>query len=526
MDILERPPVRPATEDGTSPLILLVDDNPDDRERYVRLLRKVEGVAYRYVEAEGFESMRAHLARHEADCVLLDYSLPGQNGLDILRRIMPEHPFLPVIMLTGQGNESIAVQSMKEGAQDYLIKSDITPDLLHRHIVSAVRHCRLQRERNHLLDSLRTSEETFRSVIEYATIGMGIVTPQGRWRRVNPALCQMLGFPEALLLVNDVQSLLHPDDRAEALGHWGRVADGQQDSHCFACRFIGWDGRVIWGQVSLSRVRRNDEEGGFIVLQLEDVTERREVDRLKNEFISVVSHELRTPLTSIRGSLGLLSGVQADVLPDKAKRLVKLAYDNSERLILLINDILDIDKIAAGHMRFDMDVHPLEALIAQAVEANQPYAARHQVTLEAAPVPPGLFICVDATRLQQVLSNLISNAAKFSPPGEAVTVTVAESGGWVVISVIDRGPGIPEAFRERIFGRFSQADSSATRAVSGTGLGLHISQQIVQHMEGEIGFETEVGTGTTFWVSFAATAPLRRVPPPEDASGDCPGAVI
>jgi len=511
MELLEAAATRRlADQDASSPLILLVDDNPDDRERYVRLLRRVDGVAYRYIEAEGFESMRTQLSRREADCVLLDYSLPGQNGLDILRLVMPDHPYLPVIMLTGQGNESIAVQSIKEGAQDYLVKADITPDMLHRHIASAVRHCRLQRERSHLVEALRASEETFRSVIEYATVGMGIVTAEGRWRRVNPALCHMLGFPEALLLANDVQSLLHPDDRDDALAHWERVAAGVEDSLCFACRFVGWDGRVIWGQVSLSLVRRREAEDSFIVLQLEDMTERREVDRLKNEFISVVSHELRTPLTSIRGSLGLLTGgvITGDGLPDKAKRLVQLAYDNSERLILLINDILDIDKIAAGHMRFDMEVHDLEPLIRQAVEANQPYAARYNVTLDAflagpfADGAPGLRVRVDATRLQQVLANLISNAAKFSPAGEAVTVRVSENGGRVVISVIDRGPGIPEAFRDRIFGRFSQADSSATRAASGTGLGLHISQQIVRHMDGEIGFDTGIGAGTTFWVSF------------------------
>ncbi|UDF03066.1 ATP-binding protein [Asticcacaulis sp. AND118] len=503
----ERPLERPVSdyiEDrfDTSPLILLVDDNPDDRERYARYLRKIEGTTYRYAEAEGFDSMRAQLMLRTADCILLDYSLPGQNGLDILREMAVSHPFLPVIMLTGQGNETIAVQSIKEGAQDYLVKSQLTPELLHQHIDCALRHCRLKREHAQLMEALRTSEDTFRALIEHASIGMGIVSPQGRWQRVNPALPRMLGYPQGVLLANDFQSLLHPDDRATALQEWEKVAGGKTANHHFECRFYGRKGRTVWAHVSLSMVRRPTGQSSFIVAQMEDVTQRREVERIKDEFISVVSHELRTPLTSIRGALGLLTGTIARTLPEKAQRLIQLASDNSERLILLINDILDIDKIASGHMRFDMAEHRVESLITQAVSANQPYADRCNITLSADPVPPELRICVDTMRFQQVLANLISNAAKFSPPGETVIVRVEVSETRVIVSVIDHGPGIPEEFQDRIFGKFSQADSSATRQGSGTGLGLHISQQLVHYMGGEIGFDTAAGIGTTFHISF------------------------
>jgi len=139
------------------PFVLLVDDNPDDRENYVRALKRIEGVSYRYIEAAGGESMMKSLAETRPDCVLLDYSLPGRNGLDLLRDIVAQYPFLPVIMMTGQGNENIAVQSIKSGAQHYLVKSDVTPDLLHETITAAIRHRALEHERGLLIEKLTAS---------------------------------------------------------------------------------------------------------------------------------------------------------------------------------------------------------------------------------------------------------------------------------------------------------------------------------------------------------------------------------
>ena len=140
-----------------SPLVLLVDDSPDDRERYVRLLKKITQAEYRYLEADGYDSLMVQLQQRTPDCVLLDYSLPGKNGLDILRELVPLYPHLPIIMMTGHGNESIAVQSIKAGAQHYLVKSEVTEELLHTHITSAIRHCAMEYERNELMQQLMES---------------------------------------------------------------------------------------------------------------------------------------------------------------------------------------------------------------------------------------------------------------------------------------------------------------------------------------------------------------------------------
>ena len=233
--------------------------------------------------------------------------------------------------------------------------------------------------------------------------------------------------------------------------------------------------------------------------QIGRVVERGQVEKMKNEFISVVSHELRTPLTSIQGALSLITRMKPEGLGDKYANLIHIAHKNCGRLVRLINDILDIEKIESGSMEFKL--RPLEVmpLVRQAMEANQEYARQFSVSLALVRERPGIRADADADRILQVLTNLISNAAKFSAEGGTVDVSVGRLGDSVRIEVIDRGEGIPEEFRAGIFGRFAQADTSATRKREGTGLGLSIAKAIVEKHGGTIGFETETGVGTTFY---------------------------
>jgi PAS domain S-box-containing protein len=270
--------------------------------------------------------------------------------------------------------------------------------------------------------------------------------------------------------------------------------------------FVRRDGTRFPANVTITPLR--DESGaltGYLGV-IEDITVRKEVEKLKSEFTAVVSHELRTPLTSIRGSLGLILGALAGSLQPKVKSLLEIAQSNCERLVLLVNDILDIEKFSAGQMRFELQTLPLAGLVQQAVDANEGYARKFHVRLELRPIDPGYEVSVDPDRFIQVMSNLLSNAAKYSPQGGAVRVQAEIRGGHVRVSVRDDGPGIPETFRERIFEKFSQADASTTREKGGTGLGLHIAQRFVEHMQGRIGFESEAGRGSTFWIELPVAA--------------------
>jgi PAS domain S-box-containing protein len=237
---------------------------------------------------------------------------------------------------------------------------------------------------------------------------------------------------------------------------------------------------------------------GFYTM-VSDITESKRIDRMKTEFVSTVSHELRTPLTSIRGSLGLLAGGIAGALPPAAKNLLDIAKNNCERLIRLINDMLDTEKIESGQLRLDLKPVDLRRLVEQTLEANASYATEHGVKLELHAGDGAMRVNVDADRVVQAITNLLSNAVKFSPREGVVTVTLSHLAGVIRLEVSDRGPGIPEEFRSRIFQKFSQADSSDTRPKGGSGLGLNITKAIIERLGGAIGFYSQVGVGSRFF---------------------------
>ena len=246
-------------------------------------------------------------------------------------------------------------------------------------------------------------------------------------------------------------------------------------------------------------VVRDNSGRKLIWSMVEDISERKRIERMKNEFISTVSHELRTPLTSINGALGLIAGGALGELSTQARSMIDIAYKNSQRLGYLINDLLDMEKLVAGKMRFELHVQPLQALLEQALQDNRAYADQFKVRLRLIHGAGNAQVLVDGQRLQQVLANLLSNAAKFSPEGGEVELYAKPADGWVRVSVRDQGPGIPYEFRERVFDKFAQADASDTRQKGGSGLGLAITRELMVRMSGNVGFDSVPGEGATFW---------------------------
>jgi signal transduction histidine kinase len=247
---------------------------------------------------------------------------------------------------------------------------------------------------------------------------------------------------------------------------------------------------------------------------LEQTVERlMEVERLKNGFLSTVSHELRTPLTSIRGSLGLLASGALGALPEEVVEVVAIAERNAVRLIALINDILDLERLETGTIELQFAQVSVESIVVRAMESLATFGQRHGVTVEAPEVAATIW--ADADRIVQVLVNLLSNAVKFSPPGGVVAIGVGRQESWVEFRVTDHGRGVPVAHRRTIFERFRQVETSDAREKGGTGLGLAICKSIVEQHGGTIGVESEEGDGSTFWFRVAtALSPAAPRPGP------------
>jgi len=228
----------------------------------------------------------------------------------------------------------------------------------------------------------------------------------------------------------------------------------------------------------------------------------RNLDQLKNDFISSVSHEIRTPLTSISGALRLVQGGITGRISEKAKNLLEIANRNSNRLMLLLNDILDIQKIESGKMVFKFQHYSLLSLVKQAIEINSALTEKYNIRIEFQHNNIDCIVNVDPDRLIQVFTNLLSNATKFSPDNGVVIVRVKVKKLSVRVSVIDKGPGIPNKFRTIIYERFTQTTATAHKQKEGTGLGLYITKNIIEKLSGTIDFKSRSGQGTTFFIEL------------------------
>lgn len=356
---------------------------------------------------------------------------------------------------------------------------------------------RSKRLQNH---HARLREETTtrqRAIFDAATDAIILINPSGSIETINPAAERIFGYKADDLLRRDVSTLVDiaPGDGPflERLGlNDGTLAKPER---------IDVSGRDSQGTaVSLDIVLGTMPlpDGIHIVAVMRDATARREVERLKDDFISTVSHELRTPLTSVVGSLGLLRSGAAGQLPDAAQRLAEIAETNSQRLIRLINDILDIDQIRKGRMAFDYAVVDLRDVMTRTLDAMQGLADRRSITIAMQAPSAPVIACADAERLIQVASNLLSNAIKFAPEGSTVAFELIEGSEDHVIQITDSGPGIDPEFAKTIFNRFAQGARSSGQTIAGTGLGLAISREIVRSHGGEISFENRDEGGARF----------------------------
>jgi PAS domain S-box-containing protein len=350
--------------------------------------------------------------------------------------------------------------------------------------------------------ALLESEARLRGLFEFSPVGIALNDyATGAFLDVNDALLAPGGYSREEFLKMSYRDITPPEyAEAEALQlqylrQFKRYGPYEKE-------YIRKDGSRY--PVVLNGMMLKEESGRRLIWSIiEDVSERKRAEQIKSEFLSTVSHELRTPLTSIAGALSLLEGGALGSFPEDVRQMLSIAYRNSQHLTYLINDLLDMEQLVAGKLTVTLTTQPLMPVIETSVRENQSFADQFGVQQVIVEREDNVRVDVDAERLHQVMTNLLSNAAKFSPASGTVRVRVRRQGDWVRVAVEDDGQGVPEEFRDHIFQKFSQADNSDTRRKRGTGLGLAISRELVERMQGRIGFESVVGHGATFYFDLS-----------------------
>lgn len=346
---------------------------------------------------------------------------------------------------------------------------------------------------HNMADAIREARRKERAVFDNAQDVMCVIEPDTHITRISPACERMWGYPQEELLDRPFLEMVHPGDKQKSI-------DALQKD-CLAANPTILENRVVRKDGSLCDVLWSlswSPESKTLFAIAHDVTLQKELERLKKEFLSMVSHEMRTPLTSVQMSTEMLAAGAMGKLPEKAEQQLSVVVRNCDRLLALINDLLDLDKLESGRMQLDTKAISSHSVLERTVQSLDSFAQQHKV---AVTVEPGEEVVIngDENRLVQVGVNLLSNAIKFSPEGSTVRLSVITHGEFAELRVTDSGRGIPEQYRATVFERFKQVEASDGKRRAGTGLGLPICKEIVESHGGTIGVESEIGKGSTFW---------------------------
>ena len=501
--------------------ILLVEDNPADADLLAELLEVSVGVEWELVPVEFLHEAIAHLSKQPFDVVLLDLSLPDSRGLETLTRLQEVAPDTAMVVMTGLDDEAIALESVRLGAQDYIVKGQITTPLLVRTIRYAI-------ERSQTFQMLKESERRFRAIFDSSFQLTKLLTPEGIVLEVNETALEFTEMRSEDVVGSPIwkQPIWEQSPKAKAQLKEGVIKAGMGEFFRTEMDFLGKNNQIITVDFSLKPVKNETGQVLLLIAEARDISDRKRAEeqlqqtnqelaratRLKDEFLANMSHELRTPLNAI---LGMTEGLQEQVfgtISDRQRKALQTIESSGTHLLELINDILDVSKIVSGQITLDYAPTSITHLCQSSLTfiKQQAHQKRIQIHPKLQQNLPDLF--VDERRIRQVLINLLNNAVKFTPEGGSITLEVgrhklidshAEGSNidlkeFLEIKVIDTGIGIAAEDIQKLFKPFIQIDSALNRQYEGTGLGLALVKQLVELHDGQVGLTSELGVGSCF----------------------------
>lgn len=489
--------------------ILVVEDDMLDRKIIKKALAD-SGIEHELVFAEDHESGKAATLGVTYDCIFLDYNLPGGTGLELLKAIRENGNTSPIIIVTSQGDEKLAVEAMKNGANDYIPKNLLSADGISqtvRYMINMKEKERLQRE---LEEKLKETQRQLNMVVANAPIILFSIDDQGCFRLFEGKGIDHTGLNRDAFLNKNINEQNYPFTVAD----YNRAITGEEYT-----TVVEWSDRFF--EVYYSPITIDEHRKGVIGIATDITIHKRaeeqltkakqlaeETAKVKEQFLANMSHEIRTPMNGIMGLTHILLNTE---LNDDQRKYLDSISSCTNNLLVIINDILDFTKIEAGKMTFENVPFSLNTVINNTIELFQIKADEKSLQL-VADIPDTLpsLLSGDPTRLSQILNNLVSNAIKFTEKGEVrikiyITSRSDDSIG-LTFDVKDSGIGIAADSLSSVFESFTQASSDTTRKFGGTGLGLTIVKKLIELQEGNISVSSTLGTGTTF--SFQLMFPV------------------
>lgn len=497
--------------------ILIVDDSPSDRSIFRRYLVQSKDQSFSFVEAESITQAFEMIGREMPNCILLDYDLPDGNGGEVIEKLNEEHGKhnIPIVMLSGSGSIEIAVDTMRAGAHDYLVKSRATADDLVRAIGNAIDKVRLHREKELATKKIRDSEERYRLLFENTPLSAFVFDRHTlAILAVNEFAVRNYGHSREEFLQMTLDSLDAFEGASESVIN--ELCDDKDLIENLPSRHRKKDGAVIDVEINCHDISFQDRDARFVIVQ--DITERKQAEqereatllrekdlreqaesanRSKDEFLAVISHELRSPLNAMSGWSKMLMRGMLD--EEKTNQAIEVIDRNINLQNHLIEDLLDVSRIISGKLKIEPTEINYCRIVSESVETARPSAAEKNIKLNLTTRAETCDGFGDLNRLYQIVGNILTNAVKFTPDGGEINVSLTSNENAVEIAVSDSGIGIEPELLPHIFERFRQADGSTRRKYGGLGLGLSIVKSLVEMHGGSITAESEgENRGSTF----------------------------
>ena len=499
--------------EGNRTAVLLIEGNSNDARLVESHLSQAAEETFELTRTEQLAAARVLLTKHRYDALLLELSLPDSRGLDTVQAVRAAAGTTPIVVLTAPDDEKVAVEALRSGAQDYLLKGKFES----RDLIRALRYA-IERERIEQ-QALFPTREALAAIIAASPAAVLSLDIEGRILIWNKSAERIFGWTAAEV-VGGLPPFV-PANQQEAYRALVQRELAGEPITDLELKYCRRDGALIDVSQSAGLTRSPDGSPTGVMSVMTDITERKlaeeqlavkgwqltELSGMKSQILGMAAHDLRNPLHVVSAASSFLLDELAQKVSEAERRdLLGRIYKNSEFMLDLIDNLLDVAKIETGRLDFKLASGDLCGLIEKNMAMNRVLARRKGIRLDFAPESGLPALCFDGNRLEQVLNNLISNALKFSPPGGTVTVRASRVNGDVVVSVRDHGQGIPAEELDKLFKPFSKTSVCSTAGEKCTGLGLAISRKIVEGHHGRIWAESEVGKGSVFSFSLSVAA--------------------